>query len=340
MSHAGNFTQGDTNDTYTITVMNMGTAATAGQVSVVDVLPAGITATAITGTGWTRNLATRTCTRSDVLAAGYSYPPITVTVSVAANALSTVTNSVQVAGGGDTSPANNAATDVTTIVPAAAPTAITGTANGVGTTTATLSGTVNPNGQPVTAQFQYGLTTGYGSVLPASDGSTGTKSLAVNASLSGLLPGTTYHFRLAATNVIGAAAGQDQVFTTLAPIEAWRLQWFSSTANSGAAADTTITTTDGMPNLLKYALGLNPLVATNNPVAGDISTGHLRFTVPKNPDATDVSFAVEVTDDLTASWTTNGTTVDISIATQFEAHENAPVASSAASFMRLRVSRP
>ena len=40
----------------TITVSNSGTAATSGAVSLVDTLPAGLTATAMSGTGWTVDL--------------------------------------------------------------------------------------------------------------------------------------------------------------------------------------------------------------------------------------------------------------------------------------------
>jgi uncharacterized protein (TIGR03437 family) len=82
-SHVGNFTQGDTGDTYTLTVRNAGPGPTTGAVTASDILPAGLTATAISGTGWTCTLATLSCTRSDVLAAGASYPVITVTVNVA-----------------------------------------------------------------------------------------------------------------------------------------------------------------------------------------------------------------------------------------------------------------
>jgi uncharacterized protein (TIGR03437 family) len=85
--HAGNFRQGDTADTYTLTVANTGQGPTAGAVMVSDTLPAGLTATAISGTGWTCVLATFTCTRSDALAPGASYPDITVTVNVAGNPL-------------------------------------------------------------------------------------------------------------------------------------------------------------------------------------------------------------------------------------------------------------
>ena len=115
-THSGNFTQGQIGATYTITVTNSGTGPTSGMVTVVDTLPAGLTATAMTGTGWTCTLATLTCTRSDVLAAAGSYPVITVTVNVAANAGASVSNTATVSGGGDTNAANNAASDNTTII--------------------------------------------------------------------------------------------------------------------------------------------------------------------------------------------------------------------------------
>jgi uncharacterized protein (TIGR03437 family) len=82
-SHVGNFSQGDVGDNYTLTVSNVGPGPTTGTVTASDILPAGLTATAISGTGWSCTLATLTCTRSDVLAAGASYPVITVTVNVA-----------------------------------------------------------------------------------------------------------------------------------------------------------------------------------------------------------------------------------------------------------------
>ena len=151
--------------------------------------------------------------------------------------------------------------------------------------------------------------------------------------------GTWYIFDVADSTALDFAV-LGSVSPALTPIEAWRLQWFSTTNNSGPAADTAIATSDGMPNLLKYALGLNPLVATNDPVAGDISTGYLRLTVPKNPQATDVSFYVEVTGNIMTGWTTNGTTIDINTASLLVAHANAPIASSAEAFIRLRVSRP
>jgi hypothetical protein len=74
-----------------------------------------LTATAIGGTGWGCTLATLTCTRSDALAAGGSYP-LTLTVTVAGNAAASVTNGVTVSGGGESNTANDTAADLTTIV--------------------------------------------------------------------------------------------------------------------------------------------------------------------------------------------------------------------------------
>jgi len=114
-SHSGNFFQGETGATYAVTVNNIGPGPTAGTVTVTDTLPAGLTATAITGTGWTCTVATLTCTRTDALASSASYPPITLTVSVAANAAASVTNIATVAGGGEINTANDTAMDITTI---------------------------------------------------------------------------------------------------------------------------------------------------------------------------------------------------------------------------------
>ncbi len=106
-SHTGDFTRGQTGATYTLAVTNQGPAATTGTVTVTDALPSGLTATAIAGTGWNCTLGTLTCTRSDVLANGASYPDITLTVDVAANAPASVTNTGTVSGGGDPTPASD-----------------------------------------------------------------------------------------------------------------------------------------------------------------------------------------------------------------------------------------
>ncbi len=243
MSHAGNFTQGDIGDTYAIAVTNNGTAATVGSVSVVEALPAGLAVTAINGSGWAMDLGTLTCTRSESLAPGAGYPPITVIVNVSTNAASSLTNIANVSGGGEINTGNDGASDPTTVI-------------------------------------------------------------------------------------------------ALTPIQFWRLQWFGTTDNSGAAADAAIATSDGIPNLFKYALGLDPIIPTANPVTGDITTGYLRLTVPRNPGATDIIFLVEATADLNGPWTTNGTTVDQNLPSLLQVHYNTPVSLSAGGFIRLRITQP
>jgi predicted outer membrane repeat protein len=115
-SHIGNFHQNQTGAQYTINVNNIGTANTSGTVTVTDISPAGLAITSLNGTGWTcQTSSTFTCTRSDVLAPGSSYPSITVTADVAGNATASITNAATVSGGGDTSTANNSASDPTTV---------------------------------------------------------------------------------------------------------------------------------------------------------------------------------------------------------------------------------
>lgn len=134
-THRGNFSQGDMGDTYTITVTNSGLNPTMGTVAVGDILPAGLTATAFSGNGWTcmpvggapvapaggsvPELAAPTlfCSRTDSLPGGASYPPITLTVNVTGNP-GNVTNQAMVGGGSEVNMANDLASDLTTITAA------------------------------------------------------------------------------------------------------------------------------------------------------------------------------------------------------------------------------
>ena len=137
-THTGVFTQGQ-QGTYAVTVSNAGIGATGGAVTVTDNLPTGLTLVSMVGTGW--SCASNACTRSDSLAAGGSYPPITVTVAVSSAAPSTVTNVASVSGGGSTGASANDPTNIS--VPTYA---ISGsvTVGGVGLSgvTVSLSGTL------------------------------------------------------------------------------------------------------------------------------------------------------------------------------------------------------
>jgi uncharacterized protein (TIGR03437 family) len=112
-THSGNFALGQNGAAYTVTVGNAaGRYSTSGPVTATETVPSGMTLVSMAGTGWTCPSGGNTCTRSDALEGGSSYPAIAVTVNVASNAASQATNQVTVSGGGS---ASASASDATTI---------------------------------------------------------------------------------------------------------------------------------------------------------------------------------------------------------------------------------
>jgi hypothetical protein len=120
-----------------------------------------------------------------------------------------------------------AALGATSATAGAAITVTTSPATGVTSTSAVLHGTVSPGGSPLVYQFQYGASTQYGkgtSIAFIGGGVAGP--VQVSATISGLNPFTTYHFRIAAFPVLGTtptppyyylgggAVGQDRTFKT------------------------------------------------------------------------------------------------------------------------------
>src|SRR5262249_18061603 len=79
---------------------------------------------------------------------------------------------------------------------------------------ATLKGSLNPDGLGTTFHFQYGTTTGYG-LTTAPQTQTGDTSRPVSANINSLAAHTTYHFQLVASNTAGTTFGSDRTFTTL-----------------------------------------------------------------------------------------------------------------------------
>ncbi len=97
------------------------------------------------------------------------------------------------------------------------PSAITGSSTSVTVSSATLNGTVDPNGRATTWYFQYGTGTGYGSRTPAQSAGSGTTAAGVAAAVSRLRPGRLYHYRLVATSDAGTSRGADRTFSTFGP---------------------------------------------------------------------------------------------------------------------------
>jgi hypothetical protein len=229
-THTGNFTQGQTGATYTITVTNNGSASASGAITVTDTLPSGLTATAISGIGWNCTLETLTCTRSDLLPEAASYPPITLTVNVASNAPASVTNTATVSGGGDNSPGNNVASDMT-IVDSTVPTVTINQAVGQADPT---------NVSPINFTVVFSETvTGFSSSGVAISGTAGgTKTVTVtggpityNVAVSGMTSSGT----VIAT--ISAGVAQDSAGN-------WNIA--STSTDNSVAYDTTVPTVTGV----------------------------------------------------------------------------------------------
>jgi plastocyanin len=106
----------------------------------------------------------------------------------------------------------------TTVSPPGSPIAETGLATTVGETTATLKGTVNPNGQATEYFFEWGASDAYGhTTSPAAVSGEDHSAHAVSLALSELAPSTVYHYRLVAKNTSGPSPGVDRQFTTSSP---------------------------------------------------------------------------------------------------------------------------
>ncbi|HWD92130.1 MAG TPA: LamG-like jellyroll fold domain-containing protein [Verrucomicrobiae bacterium] len=83
----------------------------------------------------------------------------------------------------------------------------------LGGTFATLNGTVNPNGPPATAWFQWGpIQFPYRYTTAVTNLGSGESTLAISQQLKGLTPGVTYHYRLVVSNAFGVVRGRDSHF--------------------------------------------------------------------------------------------------------------------------------
>jgi hypothetical protein len=97
---------------------------------------------------------------------------------------------------------------------AAAPSATTGGVTAITPSSATLHGTIDPNGTATNYVFQYGTTKLYGGQTPATGAGKGSKGVKVAAAITGLAPATTYHYRVVALRGTKVYPGADKTFKT------------------------------------------------------------------------------------------------------------------------------
>ncbi|MCB9024484.1 MAG: T9SS type A sorting domain-containing protein [Lentimicrobiaceae bacterium] len=149
------------------------------------------------------------------------------------------------------------------------PAVVTLPATAITGNSATINGTVNPNGLATTYYFQWGTTSSYGNSTPVNSAGSGTAAVAVNASLSSLNAGTTYHFRLAATNSDGTAYGSDLTFTPGAASVTTTTA--SQVGTTTATAGGNVITDGGTPVTARgvcWATSANPEITDNHTTDG------------------------------------------------------------------------
>jgi len=164
--------------------------------------------------------------------------------------------------------------DITFTTLGLSPESVTQPATNVSTTGATLNGAINPNSILTTVTFEYGTTTSYGqSATAAQSPATGGSIVNVSKDITGLSPGTIYHYRVKTVNTLGAVNGGDMLFVTLGQIPASVTQPATNISN-------TIATLNGMVNAnllsttvtFEYGLTTNygqTISASQSPVTGN-----------------------------------------------------------------------
>lgn len=209
----------------------------------------------------------------------------------------------------------------------------------VSVNTTTLAATLSDDGKPVASPT--------GGWLQVSGPGTITfgNAVATNSTATASAPGT---YQLRWTGNDTAVKTFDDVLVTFnfgasTPYESWKIQKFAANAsNQTIAGDTADPDMDGHSNLLEYALDTNPNAADAAGVDHDLETissnKHLRLSITKNPSATDLTFAIEVTSDVNGAWS-NDVTVESNTSTRLIARDNTPVSAAQRRFIRLKVTK-
>ncbi|MGH7994049.1 MAG: hypothetical protein ACREDQ_11070, partial [Limisphaerales bacterium] len=148
------------------------------------------------------------------------------------------------------------------------------------------------------------------------------------------------------TTGVGVLGLLDQ--STLTPLQIWRNSYFGNPSNVGAGANGASPAGDGVPNLIKYALGLNPTNAatTAQLPSGGIQpsggTNYLTLTVNRAAEPPDVTYIVEVSSNLLSGWVSGppNTVTLTDTAAQLVVQDTTPVPAATARFIRLRVTNP
>jgi len=180
-------------------------------------------------------------------------------------------------------------------------------------------------------------------LVPAASGLSGSVGVPVSVVLTGLDPGVAYYFLAIATNAGGTSSSSvlSGAMAGGSPFQSWQSARFGGDANNPLIAGPLANPShDGMPNLIKYALGLDPNLASPGaqplPV---LAAGTLSFTYTQIVAASDLTYTAEWSSDL-QTWSAAGVTTailsDDGVHRQIRA--SVPLGAAKAKFLHLNVS--
>jgi hypothetical protein len=152
----------------------------------------------------------------------------------------------------------------------------TGPASSITAHSATVSGTVNPEGQPVTVcRFEYGEGRSLGKSLPCSSNpGSGTEPVEVSVDLTGLRAARLYSYRIAVVNAAGAVYGETALFRTLSAPRV-ELEWATAVGDSTATMNALLQP-NVFPTTYRFEYGTTTSYGTSIPIPdGNVGTEEL-----------------------------------------------------------------
>jgi hypothetical protein len=156
-------------------------------------------------------------------------------------------------------------------------------------TTATLKAMIEPGNAKTTYHFEYGTSTAYGASIPVPDADIGSIPVTVDQELSGLQPGTTYHYRVVVTNSVGETVGPDQTFTTLPDVPPVVSTGQATGVAQNNATLTGTINTEGFETVYEFDLGVDTGYGTRIFGEAGVEPGTNTYTFPLQglkPDTT------------------------------------------------------
>jgi uncharacterized protein (TIGR02145 family) len=167
---------------------------------------------------------------------------------------------------------------------------------------ATLNGSVNPNYLSTTISFEWGTSTSYGNTTtPSQSPASGNSSVNISADLTGLTPGTTYHFRVKATNELGTINSNDLTFETLGQVpfastQVPNLIKINSTTLQGSVNPNYLSTTVSFEWGATTSYG-NTITSLQSPLTGSTTVNVIADLSSLSPETT-YHYRIKVTNEL------------------------------------------